>query len=629
MQMKNGFVLGLIVLLLPVMLNIAQTFEAIAPGEEQRYHLDFARLFFETADQEKHERTQIYTILKSLERYKGKSTASPKAIVTVLKTYDNALVLFLKHYTYLYLKWAINTKDVSSSLDASNLDAEFSKRTAFVGAEMGRLDDERISSFIAEDPELERYRFAIQSFARHRSHLLDVEAEEILESLSSELKEWQLDLYQKTITATQFGTIQGPEGGFDVLRDRAGLAVSKERDLRESGFKKLYEGYASERDLYAFALTKLASSLNKEAQIKNFHDAPEQIYFNSYWIKSEVTDLLEQIAAAAELYKRYQRIRADDAKRRNRYSEVYVWDVFSSLSDESVPRFTIDQARAILQGALTPLGDEYRRELFDLLDPANGRMDIVKGPNRKPGGFSKGFPGIPTVFYTAGFNGYYNDVRILTHESTHAIHRQLMKNNGVLPVYSAGPNYLFESFAIFNELLLPEYLYNKESDPPRQQYFLQQFLDGKGLTLFIAGQDAMIEQAIYEGVQNGSIKNGDDLDRVTRTVVNRFSIWGEKHKEFGMRWITNSLFYEDPLYNVNYVYGCLLALNYYDQFVKNPDDFTKRYIALMKNGFDSSPGALLKRFLNLELQNPSLLKNAIKVLSAKIDKLDSLLNKID
>ena len=40
-----------------------------------------------------------------------------------------------------------------------------------------------------------------------------------------------------------------------------------------------------------------------------------------------------------------------------------------------------------------------------------------------------------------------------------------MTRNHVPAVNANGPNYLFESFAIFSELLLPDLLYRNETDP--------------------------------------------------------------------------------------------------------------------------------------------------------------------
>jgi oligoendopeptidase F len=63
--------------------------------------------------------------------------------------------------------------------------------------------------------------------------------------------------------------------------------------------------------------------------------------------------------------------------------------------------------------------------------------------------------------------------------------------------------------------------------------------------------------------------------------------------------------YEDSLYDVNYVYGGLLAVKYFQLYSTNKEQFVPPYIALLKNGFDADPAALLKRFLNIDMFSPS------------------------
>ena len=81
------------------------------------------------------------------------------------------------------------------------------------------------------------------------------------------------------------------------------------------------------------------------------------------------------------------------------------------------------------------------------------------------------------------------------------------------------------------------------------------------------------------------------------------------------------LMYEDPFYDVNYVYAGLLALVYYDLYEENPNDFAKAYSALMENGFDDKPDALLRRSLGIDLSDPAVLvARAVKVLRRKVDQ---------
>jgi oligoendopeptidase F len=300
-----------------------------------------------------------------------------------------------------------------------------------------------------------------------------------------------------------------------------------------------------------------------------------------------------------------------------------MWDLSAPPPDFNVPRFTIQQASGTIEQALSPLGPDYGKQLHELLDPANRRLDIAGGENRAGGGFSLGFTGFRSVFFSSSFNGYYNDVRVLTHESTHAIHRELMSQNGVSPVYADGPHYFFESFAIFSELLWADYLYQHATDPQTKLYYLEQFFDGKGMEIFFAAQDASLEQAIYDGVKSKTISNADDLDAVTEKTLSRFSIWPARHPQLKSQWISMRLMYEDPLYLVNYMYASLLSLQYYQMYKKDPGNFIPKYIALMQNGFDAPPSVLLAR-LNINLDDPALIQKGVSLLQEKVSEYAAL-----
>ena len=531
------------------------SFVAIPPAQASAYHFDFARNFFSSPGAEKGDREHLYATLKDLENLKGKLAKSADNLYRGLKLNDDLLVQFHKHYSYLYLRSAVDTNDETSRTESASLDAEITARTAFLRQELMAIDDKTLNHLVSRNQRLKEYLPAIAAVRRFQLHSLSLKEEELL-SATAPNNDWPSELYEK---------LTGPQ----------------------------------ERELFAFALMRLAGARTRLAQLHHFDDAATEAYFGSYWTKAEVDALLKQIAQKADLYKRYQRLRAD-------YNR--------SLK---TPRFTINQASEIIRNSLSPLGSDYGRELAGLLDPANGRMDIVPGDHRKRGGFSQGFIGTDSVFYSFGFAGTYNDMRVLTHESTHAVHRQLMNRNHVLPAYAEGPHYLFEAFAIFNEFLLPDYLYNHESDPLRKQFYLEQFLEGKGTAMFYVAPEVTLEHAVYEGVKDGSIKGADDLDALTMRVYSPYSLAPEKSQ-----WMKLSLMYEDPFYYVNYVYGAMLALKFYEMYTRDPEHFVPRYIALMKNGFDAPPAFLLKRFLDIDLQSPDLVANALSIIEKKVDLLE-------
>jgi oligoendopeptidase F len=76
------------------------------------------------------------------------------------------------------------------------------------------------------------------------------------------------------------------------------------------------------------------------------------------------------------------------------------------------------------------------------------------------------------------------------------------------------------------------------------------------------------------------------------------------------------------LYDINYVYGSLLALKYYELYTRDPKSFLPRYLGLMRNGFDAPPAVLLKRYLDIDLRDPRLVTDATRQLENKVSLLE-------
>lgn len=56
---------------------------------------------------------------------------------------------------------------------------------------------------------------------------------------------------------------------------------------------------------------------------------------------------------------------------------------------------------------------------------------------------------------------------------------------------------------------------------------------------------------------------------------------------------------------------------------RDPEQFIPRYIALMRNGFDAPPTTLLKRYLDIDLNDPRLASDAFGVTERKVNLLEA------
>lgn len=184
---------------------------------------------------------------------------------------------------------------------------------------------------------------------------------------------------------------------------------------------------------------------------------------------------------------------------------------------------------------------------------------------------------------------------------------------------------MFESFAIFNELLFLDHLYKQAATDAQREYYLNAFLDDATFQIYGSAEETALESAIYRGVDDGTIKTAADLDALSVNVFAQYAPASTHDPSQPLYWARDRLFFTDPLYDVNYLYAGLLALAYFTDYERDAQGFSPQYVALLKNGFNDSPAALERRFLGIDLSDErGLVANAAGVIGARTQTLSTL-----
>ncbi len=368
---------------------------------------------------------------------------------------------------------------------------------------------------------------------------------------------WQYDLYEDILSSIDVGPAAPPVGPADHDARRLAAGAPGSRSGEQARSVRIH-------------VDPPGPGRQRPGRARSFPTAADESYDSRELDPAAVRTMIARVAAHGDLAKRFDALRAADVRSRLGIEQPGSYDLKSATPPQTP--ITLARARAILHAAFAGLGAWYQKPFDDLLDPANGRADIVSSviANRAGGGFSQGFIGTTGVLFVGRFDGTFKGLSVIAHEGGHAVHRQLMTDAGVSPRSASGPNWLFESFAEFNELVLADYMARQATDPATRRAFDEQFLGIKGLDWLYGAQDAALEQAIYDRVKDGTIRDADDLDAITLATLASFTDYAAKEPAQRDRWITTSLMFEDPNYDVNYLYASLLALQYFSRFKADP-----------------------------------------------------------
>jgi oligoendopeptidase F len=609
--------LPLVFLLCPAIYVVTTAAQAVPPAV---FSADLARYYFASPEAEIAARADLDAALKHISNFHGQINTGQR-LLNVLQSYEDVHKIYRRHETYLRLRCSQNRKDAACAAN-SKLEPEVNAATAFLFPEILAIPEAQLQGFQSAEPGLNPYQFALEDIHRDSPHTLPGTEQAFLDRLQPEIADWQYDLYEQILAGISFGTVQTLTGPLDVVRQRNLLVSHPDARVREEAFRRRLDGFASRRDLFAFALLHTVQAQNALAQLHHYPDAPARKYASLYLNPDQTRALLTSISQHGDVAKRFEKIRAGEYQLSN-HGQLQPWDLAAPQKDLPLPITPLTDAPSVFHQAFAGLGSEYQEAFDALLNPLNGRADILPGgaPNRYAGGFSTGFAGSTSMLFIGRYDGTFKDLSVIAHEGGHAAHRAFMSANGIKPIYANGPNFLFESFAAFNELVLADYFAEHAADPRLRRYYLEQWMHIKGLDAFYGAQDALLEQELYEGVSKGDIRSADDLDKLTLQVDSQFSTFPATTPELRNRWATLSLLYEDPLYNINYVYGGLLALKYYQLYTTDRAHFLPRYIALLKNGFNAPPAVLLQQYLNIDLSDEALLKDDLVLLNHRLDQL--------
>ena len=569
------------------------------------YRVDLSH-YFASADAEAAQRA---TVLADLDRFVADAAtppATPAALLAFVQADDRLRRQLRLHALYVHLRAAEDTGDRAAAAADNALDAAADRLRVARRRALRQLGQPAAERFIATEAALAPWKALVDdefqgpATSPANEQAIAVLAQPALASLS--------DAYANL----RRGALAAARGA-STPADPAAAVHAK------------WAPWQSNAPAFAALLVPSVMLQDGQARLQGYANAAEAAYAREGLTASQVHGVLDAVRASPA-WSRYTALVARIAARRLGIApdRVAPWQLEADAAWQA-PALAIPDAVARILEAERTVGPTYAAQFERLLDPANARVDWCRDPACDDGGFSVGAPGASSALFYGAFDGSLDSVRAVAHEAAHAVHRQFMSEHQPIAAYQAGPKFMFESFALFNELMLFDHLQRSAPDRTARAALLRHFIDDAAFQVFGSARETALEERLHADIVSGQARSAADLDARTLAVFADYTPEPLRHDDAKAFWARNKLFFIDPFYDTNYLFAGVLALAYLRQFERDPRDFERRYVALLENGFDAPPQALLQRFMHIDLADGAGL---VRDASALIDERTAALARL-
>lgn len=401
------------------------------------------------------------------------------------------------------------------------------------------------------------------------------------ENIELSVKEQKLISRYGEITSKMTVPFDGEE---KTIQQLAMYFEDQDRSVRERAWKLTYNRYVQDKkeldDLFD-ELKAIRVQMAKNSGFDNYRDyahkekrrfsyTPEDLLKLHQTVEKIIVPLVEEFN--------------DERREKLSIDTLRPWDFNVNINGETTKPFLnhqelIEKGIKVLSSVDSIFGDELKRM------QAGGFLDIENRKGKAPGGYCYPLYDYNSSFIFMHAVGVRRDVETFMHESGHAMHNMLSKNNSIFQ-YTNNPSEIAElasmsmeliSFDHWNYFYAPESLASIRKDEIMNKV---KFIPW-GVTV-----DAF-QHWLYTNPEHSVAQREEYFSE----LLDKFKIggsWTGLEKEKAMRWMLQLHFFQFPFYYIEYVIAQLGAIGIYRNYRKDPQQAIKQYKEFLKLGYSKS-----------------------------------------
>lgn len=487
----------------------------------------------------------------------------------------------------------------------------------FFDLELKELDEAKFAELEAA-PALQNYRHYLDNIARFRPYKLSEEVEQTRNQDSLTGRQAFIQLRSIHLGEQEYEPVTTPDGNSASTEAELGaLLFHPDPAVRYNAYGSVRKVMKQHNSLYGFILNTVSQDHKLENQMRSYPST-----LNKQLLADEVSEpvfraIMDGTHDRFDLWQRYYTLKGKALGQK-----IRTCDVYAPWTTESSPPISYKAGVETLLAALDQFDPNYARRAEEFF--LKNWVDAKVRPGKRGGAFCS---------YTYGKHSYlllsytedYNSLFTLAHEMGHGLHfawigdRQSYFN-------SNPPMVLAEIASTFNELLLLDYLLKTAGDNPalKKSLITRQLEDQLNL-LFRQSTISRLELAVHDRATQGSFDHQFVNEQWQSLYQELCGEAVEVLPEHQYDWARIGHIYFKPFYCYQYTASNIVSLACYQKYLQVGKDFIPGYLELLAAGGSMNQVEALRKYVDVDLENPATIHAALKYVEGLLDQLQATL----
>lgn len=477
---------------------------------------------------------------------------------------------------------------------------------------------------LLEDEELKETSFVLNEVRDQAKRLLSEDEEKLIADLNKDgLAAWS-NLYDTTVSimTIPFTDGEGKTTDLSVGQAMNRMYADPDPEVRKQLFDNWEAEWTKHAPIFADTINHLAGyrlTLQKAHGRQNHLEEPLEYNRMS---KETLDAMWSAVSHQKQPFIDFLERKADLLN-----MEKLGWqdvDAPITVGNSEPTRFTYDEACEFVIENFSSFGPELTRFTKHALE--NRWVEAEDRPNKRPGGYCTNLPEFEESRIFMTFTGTPSDASTLAHELGHAFHSHVLKDIPVLNRQYAMN--VAETASTFAETIIDNATVANAKSTEEKISLLGSKLEGATAMFLNIHARFLFEDAFYteraEGIVSEKRLNELMVEAQKEAYGDSLSSY---HPHF---WSSKLHFFIDsvPFYNFPYTFGYLFSLGVYAEYLKQPEDFEEKYMALLKDTGSMQVEDLAKKHLGVDLTKEDFWAAGIELMARDAQEFIELTNEI-